>query len=169
MISGFVLSTNPTIAIIFLGTAIALFLVFTIRFFDNSSESLSVADVTSFTVGVRKMNAENVKEYITEKISAVDLESVVSTAKYIFLKPRQKETTKIDWKEFGAETLRTAKTIWQIMSHVPIYLVIYWTMTLVLIFGFWDTFASTFLVSYLDNIKQGWSYILLACIAVPAL
>ncbi len=115
------------------------------------------------------MNTENVKEYITQKISAVDLEAVVSTAKYIFLKPKQKETSKIDWKEFASETVRTAKTIWLIMSHIPIYIIIYWTMTLVLIFGFWDTFASTFLVSYLDNIKHGWSYLLLACIAIPAL
>ena len=169
VISGFILSTNPTIAIIFLGTAIAIFLVFTIRFFDNSSESLTLSDVTSFTVGIRKMNAENVKEYITEKISAVDLEKVLSTAKYVFLKPKQKQTSTINWKEFGIETVRTGKTIWQIMSHMPIYIVIYWTMTLVLIFGFWDTFASTFLVSFLDNIKHGWSYILLAGIAIPAL
>lgn len=48
-------------------------------------------------------------------------------------------------------------------------MVIYWTMTLVLIFGFWDTFASTFLIDFLDDVKHGWSYILLACIAVPAL
>ncbi len=169
VISGFILSTNPTIAIIFLGAAIAIFLVFTIRFFDNSSESLTLSDVTSFTVGIRKVNAENVKEYITEKISAVDLEKVLSTAKYVFLKPKQKQTSTIEWGEFGRETIRTAKTIWQIMSHVPIYIVIYWTMTLVLIFGFWDTFASTFLVSFLDDIKPGWSYILLACIAIPAL
>jgi MFS family permease len=169
VISGFVLTTNPTIAILFLGIAISLFLAFTIRFFDNSSESLTLSDVTSFTVWVRKMNTENVKEYLTEKISAVDLEKVIATAKYVFLKPKQKQENKINWKEFGGETIKTAKIIWKIMSHVPIYIIIYWTMTLVLIFWFWDTFASTFLVSFLDNIKPGWSYILLACIAIPAL
>jgi hypothetical protein len=80
------------------------------------------------------MNKENVKEYLTEKISAVDLEKVISTAKYIFLKPKQKETSKINWKEFSLEAIKTAKIIYQIMSHMPIYIVIYWTMTLVLIF-----------------------------------
>jgi hypothetical protein len=115
------------------------------------------------------MNAENVKEYLVEKISAVDLQKVISSAKYVFLKPKQKEENKINMKEFGAEVYRTATIIWKIMSHMPIYIVIYWTMTLVLIFGFWDTFASTFLVSFLDQLKPGWSYILLACIAVPAL
>ena len=48
-------------------------------------------------------------------------------------------------------------------------MILYWTMSLVLIFGFWDTFASTFLISFLDDVKHGWSYILLACIAIPAL
>lgn len=125
-----------------------------IRFFDNSSESLTLSDITSFTVGIRKVNAENVKEYLTEKISAIDLEKVLSTAKYVFLKPKQKVENKINPKEFSAEVYKTAKIIWQIMSHMPIYIVIYWTMTLVLIFGFWDTFASTFLVSFLNEIKE---------------
>jgi MFS family permease len=169
IVSGFVLSTNPTIAVIFLGVIITGFLIFTIRFFDNSSESLSLKDVTSFTVGIQKVNTENVKEYLTEKISAVDLEKVISSAKYIFLKPKQKVESKINMKEFAWEVYKTAKIIWQIMSHMPIYMVIYWTMTLVLIFGFWDTFAATFLVSFLNDIKPGWSYILLACIAIPAL
>jgi hypothetical protein len=169
VVSWFILSTNPTLAIIFLWVIIVLFLTFTIRFFDNSSESVSLADITSFTIWVQKMNTENVKEYITEKISAIDLEKVISTAKYVFLKPKQKEENKINWKEFSIETVRTAKIIYQIMSHMPIYIVIYWTMILVLIFWFWDTFASTFLVSFLDDIKPGWSYILLACIAIPAL
>lgn len=42
-------------------------------------------------------------------------------------------------------------------------------MALVLIFGFWDTFASTFLIEFLDKLKHGWSYILLAIIAIPGL
>lgn len=55
------------------------------------------------------------------------------------------------------------------MNHIPRYMVIYWTMTLVLTFGFWDTFASTFLINYLNELRPGMSYILLACIAIPAL
>ena len=118
---------------------------------------------------MKKMNTENVKEYLVEKISAIDLEKVLSTAKYVFLKPKQQETKKIDIKELHQEIIQTAQIIWRIMTHNPPYIIIYWTMTLVLIFGFWDTFASTFLISFLDQIKNGWSYILLACIAIPAL
>jgi hypothetical protein len=56
------------------------------------------------------------------------------------------------------------------MVHTPIYLVIYWTMSLVLIFWFWDTFASTFLIEFLAKIgSEKTAYILLAFIAIPAL
>lgn len=100
------------------------------------------------------MNKENIKEYITEKIEAVDLQKVIATAKYVFLKPKNTSENKINWKDFSKETAETAKIIYKIMSHTPIYLIIYWTMTLVLIFGFWDTFASTFLISFLDTLKE---------------
>lgn len=128
-----------------------------------------MSDITSFTIAVSKLNKENIREYVSEKISAVDLPKVLSSAKYIFLKPKKKEVSTFSWKELITETKATAKIIYKIMSHIPIYMVIYWTMTLVLIFGFWDTFASTFLIDFLDGVKPGWSYILLACIAVPAL
>ena len=59
------------------------------------------------------------------------------------------------------------RIIWDIFSHKPSYISLTWTISLVLIFGFWDTFASSFLLNFLDNIKNGWSYVLLAIIGVP--
>ncbi len=56
------------------------------------------------------------------------------------------------------------------MLHNPPYMIVYWTMSLVLIFGFWDTFASTFLIDFLAKIgSEKTAYLLLACIAIPAL
>ncbi len=167
--SGFILGINPTFAIIVLWWAILWFLAFTLRFFDNSHESVTLQDITSFTIGIRKLNRENIREYITEKISAVDLPKILEKAQYIFMKPRQKEESKLEWKILLSETKKTARIILSIMTHIPIYIMIYWTMSLVLIFWFWDTFASTFLISFLDNIKNGWGYVLLAIIALPAL
>ncbi|GAB0174933.1 MAG: hypothetical protein HHAS10_08120 [Candidatus Altimarinota bacterium] len=170
VLSGFILSVNPTFAVIVLGIIIAGFLFFTSRFFDNSDESISISDITSFTIGIKKLNKENVAEYISEKINAIDLQKVVESAKYIFIKPKQKETNPLKWKELLLETKNTAAVIKNIMLHTPIYLVIYWTMSLVLIFGFWDTFASTFLIEFLAKIgTEKTAYILLAFIAIPAL
>lgn len=43
-------------------------------------------------------------------------------------------------------------------------------MSLVLIFGFWDTFASTFLIDFLAKIgSEKTAYLILAIIAIPAL
>jgi hypothetical protein len=169
ILSGLILSVNPTFAILSLTVIIVGFLVFTSRFFDNADKSIGTEDIISLTVAVRRMNKENVGEYLTEKIQAVDLPKIIENTKYIFLKPRKVEEKRIDWKEFTRECRKTAVTIYQIMTTLPIHLILYWTMSLVLIFGFWDTFASTFLIDYLDDKKPGWSYILLALIALPAL
>ena len=59
--------------------------------------------------------------------------------------------------------------IWEICMHKPMHMSLFWTITLVLTFGFWDTFASSFLLDFLDQIKPGWSYILLAMIGVPGI
>ncbi len=64
---------------------------------------------------------------------------------------------------------REFKIIWEICMHKPMHISLLWTMTLVLTFGFWDTFASSFLLDFLDGIKPGWSYILLAMIGVPGI
>lgn len=169
VLSGIILSVNPTFAIIVLALIISGFLFFTFRFFDNSSESIEAQDIKEFTISVSKLNKENIREYVSETINRVDLAKIVSGTKYIFLKPKQKSKSAFQWGELIKETKITAQVIIKIMSHTPIYIVIYWTMTLVLIFGFWDTFASTFLINFLDGLKPGWSYILLACIAIPGL
>lgn len=59
--------------------------------------------------------------------------------------------------------------IWEIIGHSPIHYALIWGLTLVLIFGFWDTFASSFLIDFLDNIANGWGYILLAAIGIPGI
>lgn len=170
VLSGIILSINPTIAVISLATIIVFFLAFTIRFFDNSHETIGIKDIISFTVAVKKLSKENIREYLSEKIQASELPSILENAKYIFLKPLSIETDKkINIREFIAETKQTAQTIWWILGHTPPFILIYWTMSLVLVFWFWDTFAATFLIEYLDQIASGWSYILLALIAIPAL
>lgn len=160
---------NPTFAVIVLGLIITGFLAFTYRFFDNAYETIETKDIVSFTISVSKMNKENIREYVSEKINAVDLQKVLENAKYIFLKPKQKETEKLNWKEIISESQKTALIIKSILFHTPSYIIVYWTISLVLIFGFWDTFASTFLINFLDRIGPGMSYLLLALIAIPAL
>jgi hypothetical protein len=134
VLSGLILSVNPTFAVLALGIIIVGFLAFTSRFFDNADVSIGTQDIVSFTVAVKRMNKENVGEYLTEKIQAVDLPKIIENTKYIFLKPRKKEEQKMSWTELAIETKKTAKTIYQIMTSLPLHLILYWTMSLVLIF-----------------------------------
>ena len=153
---------------IVLGIIIGLFLLFTIKFFDNSMDSVNISDITDFRISVQKWNSEHVREYITETVKKVDIEKVVNGAKYLMLKPKQTtQDTKIPWKNIYTSSKKEFKIIWEICMHKPMHTSLFWTMTLVLTFGFWDTFASSFLLDFLNNIKPGWSYILLAMIGIP--
>jgi Major Facilitator Superfamily len=170
VLSGIVLSINAGFAVIFLAIIIISFLSFTAKFFDTSLESVSIEDVKEFTISVKKLNKENVKEFLVEKIQIAELEKVVSQAKYILMKPNKVEgNAKVPWKDVQVQSMREFKIIWEILSHKPLHMSLIWTMTLVLTFGFWDTFASSFLLDFLDQIQPGWSYILLAVIGVPGI
>lgn len=169
-LSGLVLSMNSVIALIVLGVIIIGLLLFTVRFFDNSVESLSMNDIKEFTISVKKMGEGNVKERLSQTISSIDLQKVVANTKYIFLKPKQQNTgKKIPWGEVMKSTKKEFGVIWQIIAHSPIHYALIWGLTLVLIFGFWDTFASSFLIDFLDNIAPGWGYILLAAVGIPGI
>lgn len=169
LLSGIILAINPTFAVMVLGVIIGGLLFFTVRFFDNAEESIEAKDIVSFTVAVKHLNAENVTEYITEKIQAVDLPQIMQNTKYIFLKPKKISGEKIDWKGILRETKIAGRVIIDVLISKPVHLILYWTISLVLIFWFWDTFATTFLIDFLDNKLHHWWYVILAIIAIPAL
>lgn len=169
-LSGVILSLGNVMALIFLGVIIFALLLFTVKFFDNSSETITLDDVKEFTISVKQLNAESVKERLSQTIAKTDLQKVVENAKYLFIKPKQiSPDAKIPWKEVMQSTKREFVVIWSIISHSPMHYALIWGLTLVLIFGFWDTFASSFLIDYLDGIKAGWGYILLAVIGIPGI
>lgn len=131
------------------------FLIFTIRYFDNSQDTVSIEDINTFRVSIARWNKENVKEYLIETIQKADLHRVIEGAKYLMIKPKQKfPSEQIPWKEVQISTKNEFKIIWKIFSHKPSYINIFWTISLVLVFGFWDTFASSFLLKFLDQIKE---------------
>lgn len=75
---------------VILGCIITGFLIFTVKFFDNSLDSVSVEDIENFRISVQRWNKEHVREYIVETIRKIDLEQVVQNVKYLIMKPKQK-------------------------------------------------------------------------------
>ncbi len=170
VLSGVILSFSPAFAVVILGMIIALFLFFTIRFFDNSMDSVNISDITQFRISVQRWNPEHVREYITETVKKVDIEKIVNGAKYLLLKPKQiTQWQKVPWREVWKMSKREFSIIYEICMHKPMHISLFWTITLVLTFGFWDTFASSFLLGFLDQLQPGWSYILLAMIGIPGI
>ena len=76
---------------IILGVIITCFLLFTIRFFDNSLDSVTLADIDSFRVSVQRWNKENVKEYLVETVAKADIHTVIEKVKYLMIKPKRHE------------------------------------------------------------------------------
>ncbi len=169
VLSGFVLMLGNVGALMILGLLIAGFIAFTTKYFDNSLDSIGINDIKDFTVSLSKFNIENVKETLSDTVKKADLGKVVEGTKYIFLKPKEvsKEKKKIPWSQVVEDTKVEFKVIWKIISHNPLHYGLIWGLILVLIFGFWDTFASSFLLDFLDKVQPGGSYILLAVIGVP--
>lgn len=167
LLSWVLLSLNPWMAVIILWLIIISFLVFTVRYFDNSMDSISIKDIDTFRVSVQRWNAENVKEFLVETVKKADIEKVINGAKYLMIKPKQKIEWKVPWKDIYWESKKEFRIIKNIITHKPVYKNLVWTITLVLTFWFWDTFASSFLLNFLNEVKAGWSFVLLAIIWVP--
>jgi MFS family permease len=165
--SGILLNLNHVFSILILAGIIIGFLAFIIRFFDNTSDSISLQDIQDFKVSIQRFNTENVKEYLVETIKKTDLEKIIKEAKYIIMKPKQQTGEDIPWKKIYESSKNEFIVIWKIFSYKPLYTNLLWTISLVLVFWFWDTFASSFLLDFLNDIKYGWSYILLAIIGIP--
>jgi len=78
------------------------------------------------------------------------------------MKPINIRSEKITKKELIYRTKKELINIYETLKFAKnSRLIVYWSFYMLLIFGFWDTFASTFLLDFLDQLKKGWSYLLL--------
>jgi hypothetical protein len=154
-----------------LACVILCFLAFTLNFFNTSQDIITLEDITAFKASMKRLNAENVKEYVVSVVKKADLSAVIEVAKqYIFLRPQQKEmNTPIPWKTIFPKAKEELQIIRKIIFHKPYHMSLFWAIILVFVFGFWDTFAASFLIPFLDFVKHGWSYILLGLIVIPGI
>jgi hypothetical protein len=88
-------------------------------------------------------------------------------SKYIFLKPMTIQSW-LTLKLLIEQTKEWFISTYKIFTNSTNSLVIYWCFIILITFWFWDTFASTFLIKFLDNLWNWYWYILLWLIAIPA-
>lgn len=171
LLSWIILTFAPTLIIFSVVLIIFLIIFFTKKFFDNWEKTFNLKDIYKFKVLFEKDKLEWIKNELTEKIvktvNTVELKNIINSTKYIFLKP----TTLKSWLTLTMLIVETKKTFintYNVLKSNKSDLIVYWSIIMVLTFWFRDTFASTFLISFLNWLWPWWSYILLWIIALPA-
>lgn len=169
LIAGWILTFSPKLIIIQI-IFIILVVFFIMRyFFDNSKTTLNMHEVKKFQLYFQKETLEKAKENVTHVVSSLDIKKALSGTRYIFLNPIKVSDDMISMSQMATKTQESFKEIWATLQYAKgRYMIVFWSFTMLLTFGFWDTFASTFLIEFLEQLKQGWSFILLGIIAIPA-
>ena len=169
LVAGFILTSSPKFIIIQI-IFIILVVFFIMRyFFDNSETTLNMHEVKKFQLYFQKETLEKAKENVTQVVSNLDIKSALAGTRYVFLNPIKISDDMITAAEMAQKTQESFKEIWATLKYARWrYMIVFWSFTMLLTFGFWDTFASTFLIEFLEQLKSGWSFILLGLIAVPA-
>lgn len=154
----------------FILNAFILFLAaFIASFFDNDARTVTLADVAKLKVIAKKPNIEKLKEYAVGYIAKTDFSKLASEAKLIFLKPLTLRTD-FDPKSILPETKKAIFSIRKVLFETPYHYGLLWLITMILSFGFWDTFAASFLIDFLAKLSTGpsFAYAILGVIAIPA-
>lgn len=169
MTSGLILSFTPELIIFSMLFVIGSIIYVMFKLFDNASYTVTKKDLDKFKVYFQKDGLGKVKDSLVETISNIDIKARVGDAKYIFMRPVVKTEKKIQLSELIVQTKESFLSIRSTLKYaLSNYLLVYWALIMVLTFGFWDTFASTFLIDFLDEVAKGYSYLLLWVIAFPA-
>ncbi len=169
IISWLILSFKPEFVVIYILFIIVAIFVLAYKFFDNKDKTINLKDVSKFKVYLNKDWLWKVKENAFNVVSNIELKNVLAGTKYIFLKPMELRKNMISPSELVQKTRESFIDIYETLKYAKnSSLIIYWSFSMVLIFGFWDTFASTFLIDFLNDLKPWFSYILLWLIAIPA-
>lgn len=171
LLSWYILTLDPNFIIILTIIIIILIIYFTINFFDNSEKTLTLQDVYKFKVLLDKNKLKNLHADITnnvmKSVNKIELKNVINSTRYIFLKPLTIQPW-LNVKMLIEQTRKEFISTYKIFINKENSMIIYWCLVMLFTFWFWDTFASTFLIKFLDNLLEWWGYMLLWVVAVPA-
>ena len=178
--SWIILSFSPKLILIALIILLVSIAYISINSFDSKEKSINLANIKNFKVyfskgWINKLQNDlkvwvnDKKENLVKNVSNIELKQVLWNTKYIFIKPLELKKQMPNISELVKNTKEEFIKIYETLKFAnKWYLIVYWSFYMLLIFWFWDTFASTFLIDFLDKVKSWWSFILLWIIAIPA-
>ncbi len=181
ILSWIILSFWIQVAILCLVVFVAIFLGIIFKFFDNHHETITFQDIKKLRLDTIKSDLLQKKDEMIQNISLETFKNIAQTSKIIFLKPVQIKN-EIDFKDVIESTKNNFQIFFKIIFTKPFNLIILWLLGLILAYGFWDTFVSTFQIEFLDKIiginqdnvviSQTWGlltwYVLLGLLVIPA-
>ena len=139
------------------------------KFFDSEKDILDVNKIQTFYLNRKDYSLDTLGKTVTQAVDKIDIKQVLSQTKFLILAPMQFKNAPISFAEMKQKTIESLRDIYfTLQFSASSHLIVFWAFTMLLTFGFWDTFATTFLIDYLDQVKSGWSYIMLGLIAIPA-
>ena len=178
--SWIILAFSIKIAIVILIIIIFLLLFITLSKFDNWESHFDISDIKKLNIVSIYWDVDNTKKYIVQNIKEFELKEAMNKVKIIFLKPIdiKKHININEIMQSSKESFRSFK---KVIFWKPKNTIIIWTMMIMLSFGFWDTFVSTFQVEFLNKIislnrdslliSQTWTlitwYVLLWLLVIP--
>ena len=178
LVSGIILASgSPELIIFHIIFILCMIFFIAFKFFDNDKKVIEVNDIQNFYLQRRSLSFQKIwksiwdtiNENVSRVVHRVDLKETLKNTKYLILKPSFVGSSKISTKEIIEKTSLSFIDIFETLAYsIDRHLIVYWSFIMLLTFGFWDTFASTFLIDFLNQVKPGWSFVLLALIAIPA-
>ena len=180
ILSWIILTFSPKLILVYLIIILVTIAFVSINSFDSKEKTIKLENIKKYKVyfhkkGLSKAHTDmrdsilNKKDNLVQNVKAVELKNVLWTSKYIFMKPIELKKQMIPMSVLKVKTKEELINIYKTLKYAKnSSLIVYWSFYMLLIFGFWDTFASTFLLDFLNQVKSWWSFILLWIIAIPA-
>ncbi|MDD4151370.1 MAG: MFS transporter [Candidatus Gracilibacteria bacterium] len=172
--SGIILSFNTTLAVSILVFLIGVFIFFIIKYFDNSIDHIKFSDIQKLKYITKENVLASIKDYTTKVLNKEELLEKAKGAKILFLKPMELKN-KIDFNEIYLTTKDDIKNFFEIIFQAPYNYRLLIMGSILVLFGFWDTFVTSFLIDFLNGILESSkvpklisAYVFIAMLAIPA-
>ena len=159
--SWLLLALNIKLAIIIFIVVIALFIIFLMKYFNNSTDTITLNNIKKLKIDSFKLDLWKKAQKISQTISTKNLMDLAKKTKIIFIKPTEPKN-KIDYKEVYDITVLNFQRFIKVIFKIPRNLMILWLFFILMQFSFWDTFVATFFVDYIKEISEidSWNVIL---------